>query len=98
LFCGKPSALVFHDFVAKQQISFMNDGKENLKVGEFYVIGDFYENFRFVIQDEAQGYHWASDHATIHPYVIYFKEDDVLKHTSYVIISDCLEHTIATVY
>lgn len=98
LFCDKITVLVCHDFIARQQSSFMNDTKGNLKDGEFCVIGDFSENFSFVIQDEAQGYHWASDHATIHPYVIYFKEENKIQHTSYVIISDCLEHTTAAVY
>ncbi len=32
--------------------------KEVLKDGEFLVIGDLAENFSFVVQDEAQSFHW----------------------------------------
>ena len=76
----------------------MNDVKENLKIGEYCVTLDFSENYSFVIQDEAQGYHWASDHATVHPFVIYFKGEEKTEHISYVIISDCLEHNTTAVY
>ncbi|KAK9685535.1 hypothetical protein QE152_g37973 [Popillia japonica] len=43
-----------------------------------------------VVQDEAQSYHWASGHVTVHPFVIYYKEHIKVAHTNFVVISDCL--------
>lgn len=98
VFCEKLTLLVKHDFVAKQQSSFINDKKENLKESEFVVNLDFSENYNIVVQDEAQSYHWASEHVTIHPFVIYYREDDKIKHSSFVVISPCLEHNTVSVY
>ena len=38
---------------------------------EVLVVGDFAENFTFVMQDEVQSYHWNNVEATIHPFVCY---------------------------
>ena len=63
------------------------------------VIGDFSENYSFVVQDEVQGYHWVNNQATLHPFVAYYKSpDNVLRHKSYCIISDCLDHSTFAVY
>ena len=37
-------------------------------------MGDFPENFTFVMQDEVQSYHWNNAQATIHPLVCYWLE------------------------
>jgi hypothetical protein len=43
------------------------------------VLCDFAENYFFVLQDEAQGFHWNNAQAAaIHPFVIYFKKSDAL--------------------
>lgn len=97
LFTENLSALVRHDFIAKQQSSFMNHVKENLKDSEVLVICDFSENYSFVLQDEAQSYHWNRGQATVHPFVIYYKRQKT-EHVSFVIISDCLQHNTVTVY
>lgn len=98
MLCDKLGQLVCHDFIAKQQSLFMNEVKETLKENECAVTLDFSENYAFVVQDEAQSYHWSSDYVTIHPFVIYYKQDDKVKHVSYVIISECLEHNTTAVY
>lgn len=98
LLCEKLQVLVQHDFIAKQQVLFMNQLKENLKVSEFLVTLDFSENYSMVVQDEAQSYHWAGGHATVHPFVIYYKKNAKVAHTNFVIISDCLEHNTVAVY
>lgn len=60
------------------------------------VTADFSENYAFVFQDLAQGYHWNNSQATVHPFVGYYKANDELLHVSYVVISECLVHdTIA---
>ncbi|GBN46744.1 hypothetical protein AVEN_184302-1 [Araneus ventricosus] len=98
LFCSKLSFLVRHDFIAKQQRAFFNYRKENLKESEFLVTCDFSGNYSIVLQDEAQSYHWTSQQVTIHPFVIYFKQENKVEHVSYVVVSDCLEHNTVAVY
>jgi len=94
----KQACLNAFDFIAKQQGSFLNYTKENPEESEFVVTCDFSENYRVVLQDEAQSYHWASQQVTIHPFVIYFKEENKIEHASYVIVSDSLEHNTVAVY
>jgi hypothetical protein len=42
------------------------------------VLCDFAENYSFDLQDGAQGFHWNTAQATIHPFVIYFKKSGAL--------------------
>lgn len=98
-FACKLETLITHSFIAKQQAMFVNDTKNNLKVGEFLIWCDFSENFSFVLQNEAQGYYWSKKQATIHPFTIYYKnENNELQHLSYVVISECLKHDSVAVY
>ncbi len=66
------------------------DCKLNLSPGEMLVTADFSENYSFVLQDVAQGFHWNNSQATIHPFVGYYIESGEIRHLSYVIISECL--------
>ena len=69
-----------------------------MKEEEFVVTADFLENYSFVLQDAAQGFHWNNSQSTIHPFVAYYKHDGTLHHLSYVIISDCLQHNTVAVH
>ena len=69
-----------HDFIAKQQASFLADLKANLKEGEVIIMGDFSENYSFIIQDAVQGYHWNNDQATLHPFVVYYTNQGYCNH------------------
>ena len=62
------------------------------------VTADFSENYSFVLQDAAQGFHWNNSQATLHPFVAYFLDSGEVRHLSYVIISDCLHHDTVAVY
>jgi hypothetical protein len=86
--------LLCHSFTATQQAMFLKELKCNLQSGEFVVLCDFAENYSFVLQDEAQGFHWNNAQATIHPFVMYLKKSDVLntEHENLVMIPDCLTH------
>ena len=66
--------------------------------GEFLVLADFSENYSFVVQDEVQGFHWNNSQATIHPFVIYYRDSGKLHHISFVVISECLHHDTVAVY
>ena len=102
IFSEKLLTLRPHHYVAKQQSLFLKKKKESLQAGEAIVIGDFAENFSFVVQDEAQSFHWTNHQATIHPFIVYFSESSdsgqKLNHLSFVVISDCLEHNTIAVH
>jgi hypothetical protein len=61
------------DFVTHQQPSCLKETKSSLQDEEITVLGDFSENYSFITQDAAQGFHWNNQQATIHPFVSYFK-------------------------
>eukprot|EP00731_Ephydatia_muelleri_P022793 Em0015g376a len=94
--------LRWHDFIAKEQASFLMDLKSHISNQEVIVQGDFAENYSFIVQDAAQGFHWNNDQATIHPFVVYFNGNDRKINPeqgtcclNFVIISDSLVHNAA---
>ena len=56
-FCEKLKTLLTHSFISKQQSAFHMEVKSSLQSGVFQVIADFAENYSFILQDEAQGFH-----------------------------------------
>ena len=97
VFCDKLEALIPHSFIAQHQASFYSHCKSTLNPGELLVAADFSENYAFVLQDAAQGFHWNNAQATIHPFVIYYQYSGEECHLSYVVISDCLHHDTVAV-
>ena len=87
-FCENLLTLLPHHYIAKEQARYLRSLKESLKRNEYIVICDFSENYAFVFQNAASGFHWNNDQATIYPVVTYYKEDNILIHKSLVIISD----------
>ena len=67
--------LTKHSYLAKCQAQHLNDKKQSLRSEEALVLGDFAENYQFLIQDEIQSYHWSKKYCTLHPVVVYFKDD-----------------------
>lgn len=98
VFANQAKALLQHSFIAKQQSSFHRFRRENLANDECMAICDFAENYAFVIQDAAPGFHWNNNQATVYPVVLYYKCNGILNHKSLVIISDCLQHDAVTVW
>ena len=97
--------LRWHDFIAKEQASFLMDLKSHISNQEVIVQGDFAENYSFIVQDAAQGFHWNNDQATIHPFVVYFNGNDRKINPeqgtcclNFVIISDSLVHNAVSVH
>ena len=64
-FCDQIKHLIPHSFIAKQQSLFQTDAMSSLLLQQLVVIGDFSENYTFVLQDAAQGFHWNISQATI---------------------------------
>ena len=91
-------ALKKHNFIAKAQSKFCSDRKASLKAGEILIIADFSENYSFILQDAAQGFHWNNDQAIVHPFICYFRNETHLEHVNFVVISDCLKHDTVAVY
>ena len=88
--CDKLDVLLRHDFIAKQQSNFQTEVMERLQMGEFIVLLDFAENYSFVLQDVAQGFHWTHRPQYMHLCAT--------SSTSAVIISDCVKHDTVSVH
>ena len=55
----------------------------------------FSESFSYVVQDLIQGFHWANSQATLHLFLVYFKDDqDFLQNLRYSTLSDYLNHEV----
>ena len=94
-FCEKLDMLLSHSFIATEQSRFYKDCKSTLQPKEILVTVDFSENYAFILQDAAQGFHWNNAQATIHPFVAYYIDSEKLCHLSYVVVSDCMQHDTA---
>ena len=62
------------------------------------MLGNFVENYVFVVQDEVQGYYWNSSQCTLHPIMIYHKTNTKLQSHSLCYLSDDLTHDVNMVY
>ena len=91
--------LTKHSYIAKCQARYLNLKKDRLGKNEGIVLGDFAENYQFLIQNEIQSYHWSKEYCTLHPLVFYFVgEDGKIKHDSFCFISDDNNHDTSFVY
>ena len=91
-------ALTPHSYIAKCQAKYLKSRKEYLPEDSLIVLGDFAENYTFVVQDEVQSFHWSKQYCTLHPAVVYYKENGKLLQKSFCILSDDLEHDTSFVY
>lgn len=91
-----------HDFIAKEQARYLKERRDSLDLGEFIIVGDFAENYSFVLQDAVQSFHWNNLQATLHPFVGYYKVitdgTTTLKHFSFVVISESNTHDTVAVH
>ena len=62
------------------------------------VLGDFAENYSYLVQDEIQGYHWNKSRCSLQPVVVYIRPSDNLVESSLCILSEDLNHDVAFVY
>ena len=85
--------LTRHHYVAKAQSKFFKNLRDSLPSHEAVLVGDFSENFSFVVQDATQGFHWDNSQCTLHPFVLYMGG----LHKSYCVISDSLVHDAGAV-
>lgn len=60
---------------------------------------DFSENYKYVIQDEIQTFHWNNEQCTLHPVVYYYYDDtNAVQPVSLCFISDDNDHDTSFVY
>ena len=73
--------------------------KESSGPNECVIVMDFAESYTFTVQDAVQSFHRNDAHATIHPFVINYKNGDgTLEHQSIACISNELRHDVVSVY
>ena len=92
------SKLTRHHYIALEQSTYFKNLKETIQEGELVLVGDFSENYSFVVQDAVQGYHWDNSQCTIHPFVAYYPSSNGVQHQSYCFISNDLKHNATMVY
>ena len=60
-----------------------------MKANEVIALGDFAENYQFVVHDEIQSYYWSQEYCTLQQLVVYFIDaDGNIQHNSLCFISD----------
>ena len=84
--------------VAKAPSTYVRELKDNLEQGTCVVLGDFGENYSFIIQDAAQGYHWDNTQETLYPFAVYHAKDGETICTSVCMVSDHVKHDTITVH
>ena len=94
----KVSILKTHMFIDAEQSSFFRQYKTNLQEGMVLAVGDFSENYSFIMQDAIQGVHWSNSQVTLHPWICYYNVNGSLQTLSVLFISDCLNHNTVSVY
>ena len=91
--------LTRHHFVAETQAASFKKLKQDLKEEEEGIlVMDFAENYSFIVQDAAQGFHWENSQCTVHPLVFYYRQNNEILHQSYCFLSDSTKHSTATVF
>ena len=66
--------LTSHSFISKCQSKNLKELKESLEEKHVIILGDFAENYSFVVQDEVQGFHWNNLQCTSSPCCGLFQE------------------------
>ena len=96
----KEEIMEFKDHIerVKNQYNQVKRLKEILPNNNVLVQMDFEEDYKCQSQDEIQSAYWNTTQVTIHPAVVYYKDDDNLKHKSFVFVSDEPGHNASTVY
>ena len=98
IICNSLQELTTHSFISKSQAEYLQQRKDNIDNETVISLGDFAENYSFVVQGKVQSFHWNNLQCTFHPVVLYYKIDDLLMHKSFCIISDDLKHDVDMVH
>lgn len=90
---GGPS-FTWHLFSANWQSAQLKKLKDTLPLGTVLMILDFGENFTTLFQDEIKSAHFAKCQITIHPVIVYYRDQETkrLIMESLVMLSDDITH------
>ena len=96
----KEEIVEFKDHVegVKNQYNQVKQLKEILPSNQAMVQMDFAEDYKCQSQDEIQSAYWNATQVTLHPTVVYYKEENTLKHKSFVFVFDKPAHNASTVF
>ena len=83
--------------VVSTQYTQLRQLKENLPANRIIIKMDFAENFMCASTDAVQSGYWNQATVTLHPCVVYYKDGEQLKHTSYVYVSHLNYHNSSMV-
>ena len=85
--------LTSHSFIAKCQARYLKECKESLDTNTCIILLDFAENFKYMVQDEVQSFHWNNMQCTLHPIVLYYLgTDGNVEHSLVYVLSDDNNH------
>ena len=91
--------LTSHSYIAKSQGHSLKKLKSELPQNECIVLLDFAENYKYVVQDEIQSFHWNNQQCTLHPVVVYARdESNQLQESSLCIMPDDMNHDVPFVH
>ena len=77
-----------HHFIKNSQAAYFEHLQLALSEHNVSVLLDFAENYSFLIQEAIQRYHWNNNQATLHPFVVNRRENQILTVESLRMISD----------
>lgn len=98
LACKKLNELLPHHYTSIKQSEYIKSHKKNLENKIVLVFMDFSENYSYVIQSEVQSRYWSRESCTLHPMVIYFKnEEGELINQNFCFLTDDLKHDLGAV-
>ena len=85
-----------HSYLAKLQSRYLKQRKE--EISEILFQGDFAKNYKSIVQDEIQSYHWNTSQCTLHPVLLYFNLENAMQSECFCIMSSDNSHNVAFVY
>ena len=91
-FAMKVDASTAHSYITKEQNMVFKETKANLTEKQAVAVLDFAENYKFIVQDEIQSFHWNNKQCTLHPAAIYLKIDGEVQEFSMCVLSDDMFH------
>ena len=75
-----------HRYIARKQIEFFKQRKASFKSDECVLVLDFAENHLSIVQDAAQGFHRINFQATIHPFMLYYMDENTKFSARYMLV------------
>lgn len=90
---------VVHQFKVEQQTKFIRMKKDLLvEKKEIMCQMDFAENYSCVIQDSIQSHYFVRPQVTIHPFVVFYKDESSIKVLNFIVIANIKKHNTTAVY